>query len=76
MKKEQINTSNPDNIELSVTNEIEAANSPIAVSGIVPVTNTYNGRLEVFGVSTDNAVWRNGQTTHTGSAWTGWTRSA
>ncbi|MCC8467145.1 MULTISPECIES: PLL family lectin [Photorhabdus] len=72
MKKEPIKTLNPDNTELSVTDEVEIENPTIAVSGIVSVTNTSDGRIEVFGVGGDNAVWRNGQTTHTGASWTGW----
>ncbi|RAX00348.1 MULTISPECIES: hypothetical protein [unclassified Photorhabdus] len=74
MKKEPIKTSNPDNTELSVTDKVEIENPTIAVSGIVSVTNTSDGRLEVFarGANKELSLYHIWQTdTHSGS-WSGW----
>lgn len=75
MKQEPIKTSGPDNIESHVADEVEISNqnSAIALSGIVSVANTSDGRLEVFGVGPDKAVCHNGQTTpQINSPWSGW----
>ncbi|WP_338090971.1 hypothetical protein [Photorhabdus aegyptia] len=73
MQEEPINIPKPDNVELLVANEVAIENASIALSEIVSVVNTTDGRLEVFGVGTDNAVWHNRQTApHSGSSWSGW----
>ncbi|WP_339367589.1 hypothetical protein [Photorhabdus luminescens] len=75
MKKESINTPDPDNTESSVANKVEISNeiSWTALPGVISAANNADGRLEIFGVSTDNAVWHNWQTVpNTESSWSGW----